>query len=271
MNGTRYSTQLKDPVYDSIGTGYNTTRQADPYLLSRLMHLLGCERDGKYLDIGCGTGNYTVALANSGIDIVGLDPSKKMLEGARSRSSAITWLEGAAEQIPAKNESFDGIVATLTIHHWSDINASFREIHRVLKPRGKAVFFTSTPAQMNGYWLNHYFPAMMRHSSQKMPSVEAISASAFAASLEIAATEKYFVKDDLKDMFLHAGKNRPSLYFDEKIRAGISSFALFSVRSEVEEGLAKLKSDIDSGAFAAIHRRYENDLGDYLFVVFQKQ
>jgi len=49
-------------LYDRIGVGYDTTRQADSYLLSRLIHHLRPRADGRYLGIGSGTGNYTIAI-----------------------------------------------------------------------------------------------------------------------------------------------------------------------------------------------------------------
>src|ERR1700753_4292733 len=92
-------------LYDTIGSGYNTTRQADPYITERLFQLLSPEPDGTYLDIGCGTGNYTIVLANMGFDFYGIEPSEKMLDIARSRNPNINWVLGRSEEIPI-NDSF---------------------------------------------------------------------------------------------------------------------------------------------------------------------
>ena len=59
--------------YDIIGKGYNTTRKADPYLSSRLFHLLSPVKGETYLDIGCGTGNYSIALNEMGVDFIAID------------------------------------------------------------------------------------------------------------------------------------------------------------------------------------------------------
>ena len=56
--------------YDEIGTGYNSTRQADPYLTERLLYHLQPKTDRLYLDIGCGTGNYTCTLADKGLNFI---------------------------------------------------------------------------------------------------------------------------------------------------------------------------------------------------------
>lgn len=159
------------PKYDSIGQAYDTTRRADPYLLERLDALLSPRAGKKYFDIGCGTGNYTIALHEKGIDFTGIDPSQNMLSKARDRKPGMDWVCAAAEAIPFPDSFFDGAVGTLTIHHWSDLEKACREICRVLKPGGRMVLFTSSPRQMQGYWLNHYFPEMLKASIKDRKSV----------------------------------------------------------------------------------------------------
>ena len=104
----------------------------------------------------------------------------------------------------------------------------------------------------------------------QMPSFEAVSQAAWQAGFEIAGTEKYFIKADLSDHFLYVGKNRPELYLEQRIRSGISSFSALSNAEEVETGLRQLEGDIESNHFTQVQSRYENDLGDYLFIVMRK-
>ena len=260
-----------DIKYDKIGTGYNSTRQADPYLTERLLYHLLPNTDKLYLDIGCGTGNYTITLANKGFNFVGVEPSEKMLNEAKSRNQDINWLKGTAEQIPADDKSFDGIIATLTIHHWTDLKKAFIEINRVLSDNSRIVVFTSTPEQMKGYWLNHYFPKMLYASILQMPSHADINQAISQTELEITDIEKYFIKDDLQDCFLYVGKNNPARYFDETIRHGISSFSSLSNIDEVKQGLSKLRNDIDNHLFDKIRNQYANELGDYLFIAIDKR
>lgn len=261
-------TQLK---YDLIGSGYNSTRQADPYLVSRLIHHLQPDKEKLYLDIGCGTGNYTLALAEKGFTLYGVEPSEKMLNEATKRSDKVQWLSGTAENIPAKDQMFAGIIATLTIHHWTNLNKAFSELNRVLLEKGKIVLFTSTPEQMKGYWLNNYFPKMLEASIIQMPSLENIIRAATYAGLEVTNTEKYFIQDDLQDHFLYAGKNRPELYLNAQIRSGISSFTALANADEVETGLQKLKTDLENSSFERVKQNYSNDLGDYIFITIEKK
>lgn len=259
-----------EAIYDSIGTNYNSTRRADPYIVSRLLHFLNSNINGHYLDIGCGTGNYTIALADTGLLLVGMEPSVQMLNEGRAKRREIWWTQGFAEQILIDNESFDGVIATLTIHHWTDIYKGFKEVARVLKPGRRFVLFTATPGQMKGYWLNHYFPGMLRASIAKMPSLELITDALNSAGFGIPITEKYFIQDDLQDNFLYSGKNNPCLYLDETIRKGISSFAALANEAEVIKGLEMLQYDLKSGEFESLKNTYDNSNGDYLFIIAQK-
>src|SRR5690606_24660548 len=111
----------------------------------------------------------------------------------------------------------------------------------------RIVIFTSTPKQMEGYWLNHYFPGMLRDSIDQMPSLESVESAMIKSNLEITKIEKYFIDPNLEDKFLYCGKHNPETYFDEQVRNGISSFSSLANHSEVRQGLVRLRSDIDSG------------------------
>ena len=257
--------------YDKIGLGYNTTRQADPYLLKRIYSLLSPVSSGRYLDIGCGTGNYTIPLSERGLNFTGVDPSEVMLNEAKSKSRKVEWISGTVEDIPFADNTFDGAIATLTVHHWNNMEQGFRELYRVLKPAGRLVIFTSSPEQMESYWLNHYFPDVMKLSIEKMPSVQLVVDSLTCAGMKLLDQEIYAVRDDLVDLFLQSGKNRPEIYFDENVRKGISTFASLATAEEMNSGLEKLRYDLDHDLFQDIKMKYESDVGDYLFLVAEKQ
>ena len=257
--------------YDRIGAEYNATRKADPYLTERLYALLSPKAEGIYLDIGCGTGNYTHALHQRGIRFIGIDPSENMLGEAKTKNPSIRWKVGRAEATGLEEESMDGIIGSLTIHHWEDLELGFAELYRVLKPGGKLVIFTSTPAQMQGYWLNHYFPKMLAASMKQMPSLNAVKQGLTSAGFAKPQTETYAIQPDLQDLFLYSGKQNPALYFNAAVRKGISSFSDLAHQEEVETGLIKLAEDMKSDRIGEIIRSYENEGGDYLYLIAQKE
>ncbi|MFC0605249.1 class I SAM-dependent methyltransferase [Winogradskyella pulchriflava] len=255
--------------YNKIGINYNQTRKADPYLTSQLLKHLNPNKEGLYLDIGCGTGNYTNEFQKRGFNFIGIDPSIEMLQKAQAQNKNIQWKIGTAEKTDLAQQSIDGIIATLTIHHWTNLARAFSELAYILKPNGKIVIFTSTPQQMKGYWLNHYFPKMLENSMAQMPTFEAVKDAMNLVGLKISSTEIYNIQPDLKDQFLYCGKQNPELYFDESIRHGISSFSALANKNEVENGLRKLRTDIDNGKIDEVIASYKNDLGDYLYIIAQ--
>lgn len=256
--------------YNKIGKDYNNTRKPDPYLVQRMLFQLQPEKNKIYLDIGCGTGNYTNEFQKKGYYFIGIDPSEKMLNTAKGKNNKVDYRLGNAENTNLDSESVDGIIASLTIHHWTDLNQAFIELYRVLKPTGTMVIFTSTPQQMEGYWLNHYFPKMLQDSITQMPALIKVQTAMENAGFRLKNTEPYFIQPDLQDKFLYCGKENPELYFDESIRNGISSFSDLANLEEVKNGLQKLRADIDNGTINKVIQSYKNNLGDYLYIVAEK-
>ena len=179
-------------LYNKIGSKYNATRRADKFLTGRFREFLSPQKDENYLDVGCGTGNYTCALASGEYKFYGIDPSETMLEKARQRNCKVIWKNGVAENLPFENEFFAGAIASLTIHHWKDLTKAFREISRVLKNSGKFVLFTTLPEQTAGYWLTEYFPKMIKNSVEQLPTFSEIENALTVANLKIEKTRKLF-------------------------------------------------------------------------------
>lgn len=256
--------------YDKIGAGYNRTRKPDPHLIARMLGHLAPQPNGHYLDIGCGSGNYTHAFRLAGGNWIGVDPSEHMLALAKSKPSSVDWRLGKAESVPLETEALDAVVGSLTLHHWDDLEKGFTNLSHGLKPGGRMVIFTATPKQMEGYWLNHYFPGMLRDSMVQMPAFDTIRAAMEAAGLELVGTDPYLIREDLQDLFLYCGKHDPELYFREDVRHGISSFSALANAEEVERGLIQLRKDIDTGQIATVQADYAHDGGDYLYMIAEK-
>ena len=254
------------PLYDNIGVNYDATRRADPYLKGRLAHHLAPAPGGRYLDIACGTCNYTGLLAADGGTWFGLDVSAGMLRTARRKLGSIHLVRGDAASLPFGDGVFDGALCTMALHHLPDLLAAFREAFRVLR-HGKLVIFTSTCDQMAGYWLNEYFPIAMERSANQMPSMDSITTALNEAGFGLCHMEHYYVLPDLQDLFLYAGKHRPEIYLDETIRRGISTFSTLADPQELAEGCARLQRDIELGLIGLVADRYQNHAGDYLFIV----
>jgi demethylmenaquinone methyltransferase/2-methoxy-6-polyprenyl-1,4-benzoquinol methylase len=98
----------------------------------------GLEPGMKVLDVACGPGLTTqcaLALTGSTGYVVGLDPSTGMLREAR-RGPCRNLIQAVAERLPFLDASFDFLSMGYALRHVSDLEAAFREYHRVLKPGG---------------------------------------------------------------------------------------------------------------------------------------
>lgn len=256
---------MSEPIYNTIGVGYNDNRAADPYIAERVIAQLQATKEGRYLDVGCGTANYTQYFANKGFIFYGIEPSDIMLQIARTKNIGGTITKATAEQIPFEDNFFDGVTAMVTLHHWKDQQQGMNEIFRVLKPKGKVVFFSFTAEQMEGYWLTHYFPEMTKRSYALIPNEPTMFTMLAKAGFSQILTEKYFVQPDIKDHFLYAHKFRPEKYLDPEVRKGSSGFTSCLTPEEVDTGVKMLEHDIASGKINDIIKSYDNDMGDYLF------
>lgn len=257
------------PLYNTIGKSYDTTRTADPEIVQTLLRLLNPSSQGYYLDVACGSGNYTSALAATGLQIEGVDISEEMLSKARVKNPAIRWHQGDAHTLPFQGSSFDGALCTLAIHHMEAFEIAFKEIYRVMKP-GRFVLLTATPEQMQHYWLVHYFSKMLEDAWRRMPDFSRIEKAFTEAGFKHVKHDPFFVTETLTDLFLYAGKYRPTMYLDPQVRAGISSFHVSANEEEVAAGIKALETDISSGKIEQIIQQYGHDGGDYLFVVGEK-
>lgn len=120
--------------------------------LTALMTLVpdGLE-DSSLLDVACGQGLATRALAHAGAyAVLGIDSAPSMIAIARERTSdtpSVSWRVDVAERLGScPDASFDGVTCQLGLMDIADLDACMRSIRRVLKPRGWFAFVISHPA-----------------------------------------------------------------------------------------------------------------------------
>jgi len=97
----------------------------------------------RVLEIGCGMGTDGAQFAAAGADYTGVDLTEAAIELARKRFE-VSGLKGEflvadAEKLDFADEVFDVVYSHGVLHHTPDIEGAIREIHRVLKPGGRAI------------------------------------------------------------------------------------------------------------------------------------
>jgi SAM-dependent methyltransferase len=140
--------------HDQVADAFGATAAA--YLTSPV-HASGADLDAlaatfsagdglaRVLDMGCGAGHASFAVAPHVREVVAYDIAPPMLEtvAAAARERALTSVrtqQGAAESLPFAAASFDWIISRYSAHHWRDVPAALAEARRVLKPAGRLTF-----------------------------------------------------------------------------------------------------------------------------------
>jgi len=237
-------------IYDQIGKTYTATRAADQRILEKLIDLLDLPFGSKILDVGAGTGNYSQALVDSGFHVTALEPSKVMRDQGK-RHERLSWVAGAAEHIPFESDTFDGVVMTLCIHHFSDWKVALKETARVVG-NGPMVILSFDPDFESGFWLFDYFPEFLEKNKECFPNVAEVETFVNIDLNRKFDTLRFPLPPDLLDHFAAAGWSRPEIYLDKRYRSGISSFSSVD-QSHLQKGLLSLEHDLRSGQW---DRRY---------------
>jgi len=113
--------------------------------------------DRDLLEIACGTGRFTVMLADAGGDVVGLDVSAEMLGRAREKAARAgvdaAWVRGDAARLPFPDDAFDAVLA-MRFFHLADTPASFlAEMRRVARDQVVFDTFNARSARSVYNWL----------------------------------------------------------------------------------------------------------------------
>ena len=136
------------------------------------------------VDLGCGTGRFSVALAEQfGAPVLGVDPAKTMLGKARENvsHSRVTFTQGTSSAIPLPDGAADLVFVSMAYHHFDDKQAASREMRRVLPPGGIVAIRNSTVDALDGFAFLEYFPAARAHADAILPRREQLVASMRAA------------------------------------------------------------------------------------------
>jgi ubiquinone/menaquinone biosynthesis C-methylase UbiE len=164
--------------YDLLAREYALHRQVQPDVLTSLIQIAGLTGDSRVLDVGCGTGNYIVALEEAtGCLGWGVEPSAQMMANASARSASIQFSSGSAERLDYPADFFDLVFSVDVIHHVQDRAAYFREAHRVLKPGGKVCTVTESADLIRARQpLAVYFPETVEVDLQRYPAISDLRA-----------------------------------------------------------------------------------------------
>jgi ubiquinone/menaquinone biosynthesis C-methylase UbiE len=150
------------------------------WILPRLLHTtmrqemfepcrqrVAARAEGRVLEIGIGSGLNFPFYGDGVTSVVGLEPSRPLLEmarRARHHVPRVMLVEGSAEQIPLRDQSVDTVVTTWTLCSIPDVAQALREMRRVLVPSGRLLFAEhgrTSDARVN-WWQDRLTPIWRR-------------------------------------------------------------------------------------------------------------
>ncbi|MFS0912543.1 class I SAM-dependent methyltransferase [Microbacterium sp. 179-I 3D2 NHS] len=118
--------------FESIGDDYDRYRPGFP---DEAAQIIVPVRVATALDLGAGTGKFTILLVDRADRVIAVEPSRPMLDVLRARSPRAEALIGSAERIPVPEGAVD-VVTVAQAFHWFDREAASAEIARILVPGG---------------------------------------------------------------------------------------------------------------------------------------
>ena len=110
---------------------------------------------GDVLDVACGPGVVTTAIAPGAASVMAFDATEQMLERARARCAKaglrnVGFRRGDAENLPFEEAQFDGVITRLAVHHFANPQRAFDEMFRVLRPHGTVVIVDVVSSEDEG-------------------------------------------------------------------------------------------------------------------------
>jgi ubiquinone/menaquinone biosynthesis C-methylase UbiE len=139
-----HDNRVRDEFTRQAETFSSSAAIGDAALTQRFVDALGEAARGSVLDVACGPGILSAAIAKTARDVVAFDLTPQMLEKAAQRCGAarlgnVSFREGTANELPFADAAFDAVVTRLSVHHFDRPNRVMSEIFRVLRPGGSFV------------------------------------------------------------------------------------------------------------------------------------
>jgi SAM-dependent methyltransferase len=192
---------------------------------------IGRLRGARVLEIGCGTGRLSAALAERELARVwAVDASEAMVEQAKA--NGVNARSAVAEALPFKAGWFDAVVMRMSLH-LVDRPRALAQAARVLASGGRIAIATEDPASFDEVWFAHYFPSVPVIERGRFPDREALEAELAAAGfgeIEIESLRQH--RETTRDRALDLIRSR-----------GFSTFDLLSP-DEFEQGLARAEAEM---------------------------
>lgn len=210
---------------------------------------LGRIRSGDdVLDVGCATGGFTAAIAETtGSNVIGLDHSYDMLAYARRHRGrpSTHWVGGDAAHLPFARRSFDRVVASLVVHQVEDREQLLGDLHRVLRTTGVLLIRTVTPEDAAAWTPHRFFPSVARAQTARMPPIAELTRLLARIGFAAVTTEA-----------VERVRHVPMQDIERSFRTEVTDRFPFLSPVELDDGLARMREHWATAHGDLVTRRY---------------
>ncbi len=218
--------------------------------------LLDSLKPGIILDIGCGTGEQSLFLAEKGYQVLGMDISQEMIRIAGDRikeaglKDKVSLIIASAEALPFRDKSVNGLISIFGVFsHVPRASQALQEIHRVLKKGSRAVITVVNRWNLT-WWVKTLLRGRVKWLIYALRSKEYIVDGLWTY---------YFSKGELKKMLRKIGF---------KVRIGSILLLIYPYNRSRLQFYEKLFVRFEE---AVRWRRPFNGFGYYLLVILEKR
>jgi ubiquinone/menaquinone biosynthesis C-methylase UbiE len=139
-----HENRVRDEFTRQAETFSASSAITDAALTQRFVTALGEAAQGSVLDVACGPGILSAAIAKTAREVVAFDLTPEMLKKAEQRCASaglanVSFREGNAAELPFADDRFDAAVTRLSVHHFDRPGRVMSEIFRVIRPGGSFV------------------------------------------------------------------------------------------------------------------------------------
>ncbi len=169
---------------------------------------------GRVLEVGMGSGLNLPFYGDKVTEIIGLEPSAKLLamanKAARKSKISLVLMEGTAEAIPIEDQSVDVVVTTWTMCSIPEIQTALQEMRRILRPNGRLLFVEHGRAPEPGVrWLQDRLTPAWKHLSGGCHLNRAIEELIENAGFRMERLDKGYMRGPRPMTFMYEGCARP--------------------------------------------------------------
>ncbi len=172
---------MKKADYRSIAAYYDKGRvlseQNMDMWLGLVSKLSGMSEGARVLDLGCGTGRFSIPLMTRlRFCVTGADSSREMLEKARENDTddLVQWNLEDAQHLTHSEDSFDGVFMSHLLHHVDDPPQVIDECWRVLASPGVVLIRYGAIEQIRDDVEHTFFPEVLKIDEARTPTVETV-------------------------------------------------------------------------------------------------